>query len=149
MITHESSYSFVLNSDPTLDTSTLPESGIESMNNQPDGSCEEGKRYEDDGKQQWGPRLFGIWCRKCDVITINCPLHEGTIDLFDRERISKMKPGAWLVNTARGRIANTEAVVEALKSGHLSGESIISPTSGFWTFWMCWATIFRNHAIII
>eukprot|EP00884_Botryococcus_braunii_P009968 jgi/Botrbrau1/18973/Bobra.0100s0010.1 len=58
---------------------------------------------------------------KCDVITINCPLHEGTIDLFDRERIAKMKPGSWLVNTARGRIANTEAVVEALKSGHLSG----------------------------
>lgn len=55
------------------------------------------------------------------MITINCPLHEGTIDLFDKERIAKMKPGSYLVNTARGRIANTQAVVDALESGHLAG----------------------------
>jgi formate dehydrogenase len=59
--------------------------------------------------------------KQCDVVTINCPLHEGTKGLFNKELISKMKPGAWLVNTARGAIADADAVAEAVKSGHLSG----------------------------
>ncbi|KAF2672328.1 D-isomer specific 2-hydroxyacid dehydrogenase [Microthyrium microscopicum] len=58
---------------------------------------------------------------QCDVVTINCPLHEKTKGLFNKELISKMKPGAWLVNTARGAIVVKEDVAEALKSGHLRG----------------------------
>ncbi|KAL2867261.1 formate dehydrogenase [Aspergillus lucknowensis] len=58
---------------------------------------------------------------QCDVVTINCPLHETTRGLFNKELISKMKPGAWLVNTARGAIVVKEDVAEALKSGHLRG----------------------------
>ncbi|OBT41072.1 hypothetical protein VE00_10306 [Pseudogymnoascus sp. WSF 3629] len=58
---------------------------------------------------------------QCDVVTINCPLHEKTRGLFNKELISKMKPGAWLVNTARGAIVVKEDVAEALKSGHLRG----------------------------
>ncbi|KAL5332351.1 hypothetical protein BJX70DRAFT_384418 [Aspergillus crustosus] len=58
---------------------------------------------------------------QCDVITINCPLHESTRGLFNKELISKIKPGAWLVNTARGAIVVKEDVAEALKSGHLRG----------------------------
>ena len=57
----------------------------------------------------------------CDVVTINCPLHPETENLFDKELISKMKKGAYIINTARGKICNREAIVEALKSGHLSG----------------------------
>jgi len=57
----------------------------------------------------------------CDVVTINCPLHEQTKGLFNKELISKMKKGAWLVNTARGAIVDADAVAEALASGHLSG----------------------------
>ena len=57
----------------------------------------------------------------CDVVTINCPLHPETENLFDKKLISKMKKGAYIVNTARGKICNREAVVEALKSGQLSG----------------------------
>tara|TARA_B100001057_G_scaffold130862_1_gene129966 strand:- start:2749 stop:3945 length:1197 start_codon:yes stop_codon:yes gene_type:complete len=57
----------------------------------------------------------------CDVITINCPLHPETENLFDKELISKMKKGSYIVNTARGKICDREAIVEALKSGHLSG----------------------------
>ncbi len=57
----------------------------------------------------------------CDVVTINCPLHPETENLFDKEMISKMKRGAYLVNTARGKICNREAVAEALESGQLSG----------------------------
>lgn len=58
---------------------------------------------------------------QCDIVTINCPLHEKTRGLFDKNLISKMKKGAWLVNTARGAIVDKNAVAEALKSGHLRG----------------------------
>jgi formate dehydrogenase len=57
----------------------------------------------------------------CDVVTINAPLHPGTLDLFNDELIAKMKRGAYLVNTARGRICNRDAVVRALESGQLAG----------------------------
>src|ERR1700678_3865985 len=57
----------------------------------------------------------------CDVVTINAPLHPGTLGLFNDELIGKMKRGAYLVNTARGLICNREAVVRALESGQLAG----------------------------
>jgi formate dehydrogenase len=57
----------------------------------------------------------------CDVVTINAPLHPGTLDLFNDELIGKMKRGAYLVNTARGKICNRDAVVRALESGQLAG----------------------------
>ena len=57
----------------------------------------------------------------CDVVTINCPLHPETENLFNDEMISKMKKGAYIVNTARGKICNRDAIAKALKSGQLSG----------------------------
>ena len=57
----------------------------------------------------------------CDVVTINCPLHPETENLFDTELISQMKKGAYLINTARGKICNKDAVAKALESGQLSG----------------------------
>jgi len=57
----------------------------------------------------------------CDVITINAPLHPETEHLFDDELIAKMKRGAYLVNTARGKICDRDAVVRALESGQLAG----------------------------
>ena len=57
----------------------------------------------------------------CDVVTINCPLHPETENLFDDEMIGKMKKGAFIVNTARGKICNRDAIAKALKSGQLSG----------------------------
>ena len=57
----------------------------------------------------------------CDVVPINCPLHPETENLFDDEMISKMKKGAYIVNTARGKICNRDAIAKALKSGQLSG----------------------------
>lgn len=59
--------------------------------------------------------------RVCDVITINCPLHAETEHMFNDALISKMKRGAFLVNTARGKICDTDAIVKALKSGQLAG----------------------------
>jgi formate dehydrogenase len=59
--------------------------------------------------------------RVCDVVTINAPLHPETEHLFDDELISKMKRGAYLVNTARGKICDRDAVARALESGQLAG----------------------------
>jgi formate dehydrogenase len=57
----------------------------------------------------------------CDAVTINAPLHAETENLFDEKMIARMKRGAYLVNTARGKIVNRDAVVAALESGHLAG----------------------------
>ena len=57
----------------------------------------------------------------CDVITINCPLHPETENLFDDKMIAKMKNGAYIVNTARGKICNKDAIANALESGKLAG----------------------------
>jgi formate dehydrogenase len=59
--------------------------------------------------------------RVCDVVTINAPLHPETEHLFDDALIGKMKRGAYLVNTARGKICDRDAVVRALESGQLAG----------------------------
>jgi formate dehydrogenase len=59
--------------------------------------------------------------RVCDVVTINAPLHPETEDMFNDELIGKMKRGAYLVNTARAKICNRDAVVRALESGQLAG----------------------------
>src|SRR6476619_2019250 len=56
-----------------------------------------------------------------DVVTINAPLHPETRGLFNDELISKMKRGAYLINTARGLICDRDAVVRALESGQLAG----------------------------
>jgi len=57
----------------------------------------------------------------CDVVTINCPLHPETENLFDEAMIARMKRGAYLVNTARGKIVDREAVARALEEGRLAG----------------------------
>lgn len=57
----------------------------------------------------------------CDVVSIHCPLTPATDNLFDAAMIARMKRGAYIVNTARGRIVNRDAVAAALRSGHLAG----------------------------
>jgi len=59
--------------------------------------------------------------RVCDVVTINTPLHPETEHLFNDELIAQMKRGAYLVNTARGKICDRDAVARALESGRLAG----------------------------
>jgi formate dehydrogenase len=56
-----------------------------------------------------------------DVVTINAPLHRETENLFDEDLLGQMKRGAYLINTARGRIVNRDAVVRALEGGRLAG----------------------------
>ncbi len=59
--------------------------------------------------------------RVCDVVTINCPLHPETEHMFDDNLLSKMKRGAYLINTARGKICDRDAIARALESGQLAG----------------------------
>ena len=58
---------------------------------------------------------------KSDIITINTPLTPETDGMFNRDLLFRMKKGAYLVNTARGKIVDTNALVEALEKGHLAG----------------------------
>jgi formate dehydrogenase len=57
----------------------------------------------------------------CDVVTINAPLHPETEGMFNDAMFAKMKRGAYLVNTARGKICDRDSVVRALESGQLAG----------------------------
>ena len=69
-----------------------------------------------------GARYQGLaLVSESDVVSINIPLTPATQGLFDRELLSSMKKDSYLVNTARGRIVDTDALVEALESGHLAG----------------------------
>jgi formate dehydrogenase len=57
----------------------------------------------------------------CDVVTINAPLHPETEHMFDDELIGQMRRGAYLVNTARGKICERDAIARALETGQLAG----------------------------
>jgi formate dehydrogenase len=57
----------------------------------------------------------------CDVVTINAPLYPETENLFDDAMFARMKRGTYLINTARGKICNRDAVVRAIESGFLAG----------------------------
>jgi formate dehydrogenase len=57
----------------------------------------------------------------CDVVSIHCPLHPETEHLFNDALLGKMKRGAYIVNTARAKICDRDAIVRALKSGQLAG----------------------------
>lgn len=62
--------------------------------------------------------------RRCDVVSIHLPLTEETRHLFDAETFVKMKPGSWLLNTARGPIVSETALLQALEAGPLAGAGL-------------------------
>ena len=62
--------------------------------------------------------------RRSDVVSIHLPLNEETRGLFNAERLSKMKPGSWLLNTSRGPIVEEAPLVRALESGQLAGAGL-------------------------
>ena len=67
---------------------------------------------------------FDTLLRESDYLSVNCPLNDGTRGLFDENAFSKMKKGAYFINTARGGVICEQALVDALESEHLSGAGI-------------------------
>jgi D-3-phosphoglycerate dehydrogenase len=69
---------------------------------------------------------------RSDAISVNCPLNSATHHLLDRDAFGRMKVGVFLVNTGRGPVVQTDALIEALSSGHLAGAALdvleIEPT---------------------
>ncbi len=61
---------------------------------------------------------------RADFVTIHCPKNAATIGLFGAARLALMRPGAFLVNTARGGIVDETALAAALRSGHLGGAGL-------------------------
>jgi D-specific alpha-keto acid dehydrogenase len=59
-----------------------------------------------------------------DVVTLHLPLDAGTHHLLDRQRIEQMRHGAFIVNTGRGALIDTEAMLRALESGQLGGVAL-------------------------
>lgn len=59
-----------------------------------------------------------------DIVTLHCPLTPDTKHLINESTLQQMKAGAYLINTSRGAIVCTDAVVKALKSRHLGGLAI-------------------------
>jgi len=57
----------------------------------------------------------------CDVVTINAPLQPGTMNMFNDQLLSRMKRGAYIVNTARAQICDRDGIVRGLESGQLAG----------------------------
>jgi D-specific alpha-keto acid dehydrogenase len=59
-----------------------------------------------------------------DVVTLHVPLDTGTHHLIGRDELAWMTPGAILVNTARGALVHTEALLDALECGHLGAAAL-------------------------
>jgi len=66
------------------------------------------------------PELFAA----SDIVTLHVPYNEHTHHLINRENIGNLKKGAYLINTARGAVVETQALIDALKSGNLAGAAL-------------------------
>ena len=61
---------------------------------------------------------------EADVVVLAVPLTKETENMIDKEAFTAMKKGSYLINIARGKVVNTDAMIEALKSGHLAGAGL-------------------------
>lgn len=67
---------------------------------------------------------FDTLLSQSDYLTVHCPLTEQTGELFDSSAFSRMKKGAYFINTARGGVIDEQALRDALESGRLSGAAV-------------------------
>lgn len=70
------------------------------------------------------PADFETLLEASDFVTLNCPLTPETHNIIDATALAKMKPTAWLINTARGEIVQEQDLVEALESGRIQGAAL-------------------------
>ncbi len=67
---------------------------------------------------------FDTLLKESDIISLHCPLNEQSADMMNSEAFSKMKDGAFFINTSRGGTVDENALLEALTSGKLSGAAV-------------------------
>jgi D-3-phosphoglycerate dehydrogenase / 2-oxoglutarate reductase len=90
----------VLGYDPYLDAATLAGYGVEKV-----------ERLEE-------------MLPRCDFVSLHCPGGAETYHMLNANRLASMKPGAYLINTARGSVIDEPALVAVLESGHLGGAAL-------------------------
>ena len=59
-----------------------------------------------------------------DIVSINCPYNANTYHLFSAARLGRLKPAAFLINTARGEIVDEAALADALSDGRIAGAGL-------------------------
>ncbi|HLD27487.1 MAG TPA: NAD(P)-dependent oxidoreductase [Patescibacteria group bacterium] len=64
---------------------------------------------------------LNVLMKKSDIITLHCPLNPATYQMINPQRLALVKPGSLLINTARGDLMDTTAVLDALEDGRLAG----------------------------
>lgn len=62
--------------------------------------------------------------RKCDIVSLHCPLTETTRELVDARKLDLMKPSAILINTGRGGLVNEQDLADALNSGKIAAAGL-------------------------
>ncbi|MCW2306308.1 2-hydroxyacid dehydrogenase [Rhodobium gokarnense] len=67
---------------------------------------------------------FDTVLREADFLAVNCPLMPSTKHIINAEALARMKPGAYLINTARGQLVDQQALVAALASNRLAGAGL-------------------------
>jgi phosphoglycerate dehydrogenase-like enzyme len=95
----------------------------------------------DDGHPEWRslPELLAV----SDIVSLHLPLTERTHHLLDRAALTSMKPGAVIVNTSRGGVVDGDALVEALRTGHLAaaGHPLLTLDNVVLTPHVSWCTV--------
>ena len=79
------------------------------------------------GHEAWAlaeQTTFDALVARADIVTLHVPLTAQTRGLFDAARLAAMKPGAILINTARGGVVDEAALADAVRSGHLGGAAL-------------------------
>lgn len=72
---------------------------------------------------EWEANLDRLLSR-VDILSLHCPLTDQTKGMIGEKQLQRMKPGALIINTARGKLIDEPALIAALKSGRLSGAGL-------------------------